>query len=144
MENSRKKFRLCVTLLAINVAFIWGNSLLPGAVSGAISQWVKEVLQTLLGLDGSETGHGLLRKIAHFTEFSCLGALLAWLFSMLKRQRLWALLCGGAVACVDEFIQCFVPDRGPAFTDVLIDTAGVLLGICLLTVGYGIYRKTVK
>lgn len=143
MEKNSKKLRICLTLLALNVAFIWGNSLLPGEISGAISLWVKRILEALLGGEHPGTGHGLLRKLAHFTEFACLGALLTWLASMYGKPFLWALAGGFLVACADETIQCFVPDRGPAFTDVLIDTAGVLLGIGVLLTGYGIYRKKV-
>ena len=143
MERSRGKLRVCVTLLALNVAFIWGNSLLPGEVSGAISQWIGRVLAAILGLENPGTGHGLLRKLAHFTEFACLGGLLTWLAAMFGKSFLLALAGGFAVACVDETIQCFVPGRGPAFTDVLIDTAGALLGICVLLVGYKLYRNKV-
>ena len=145
MERSRGKLRVCVALLALNVAFIWGNSLLPGEVSGAISQWVGRILKALFGFSSEQpdAGHGLLRKLAHFTEFACLGGLLTWLTAMFGKSFPLALAGGFAVACVDETIQCFVPGRGPAFTDVLIDTAGVLLGICVLLVGYKLYRNKV-
>ena len=145
MLRTDKRLRLCVVLLLINVLFIWGNSCLPGAASGAISRWVKNVLSFLLSGGGSdpESGHGLLRKLAHFTEFACLGALLAWLLGMLQKKLLLALPCGFLIACVDETIQRFVPDRGPAFRDVLIDTSGVLVGIGLLFLGYTICKKKI-
>ena len=127
------KKRLCLTLIILNIAFIWGNSALPGEISGAISGWLR---QLLLGAapDGPDTGHGILRKLAHFTEFACLGLLLCWLWSMLhaKKWQLWGLLCGICAAAIDETIQCFVPDRGPAIKDVGIDTLGVCLGIVII------------
>ncbi len=146
MEKTNRKIRICSALLALNILFIWGNSLLPGSVSGAISGWVRNVLAFLLPFepDGPDTGHGLLRKLAHFTEFACLGALLAWLFAMLKKPWPLALLCGFLVAGADETIQRFVPDRGPSFKDVLIDTAGALVGIGLLLAGYAISKKRAK
>ena len=148
IEKTKKRMWLCITLLIVNIVFIWGNSLLPGEISGALSRWLKELLEGLFGQgSGGEGGHGLLRKAAHFTEFSCLGALLSWLLRMI-RQRRWEYLlmplCGGfLVACVDETIQCFVPDRGPGILDVGIDTAGVLVGIFLFSVVY-FFRKKEK
>lgn len=148
MKRTNKRLFLCCMFLALNVALIWGNSLLPGDISGAISGWVRDFVVKLLGLPdlGQDTGHGLIRKLAHFTEFSCLGGLLAWLFAMLQKHRLLSLGCGFLVACADETIQRFVPGRGPSFRDVLIDTSGVITGIVLLFAGYtaikAVKRKT--
>ena len=143
MKRTKLRLALCIILTALLLVFIWGNSLLPGRISGAFSQWVKDLLSHLFGQPSGDpdTGHGLLRKIAHFTEFSCLGMSLFWLFSMLKQKFYFPLLCGFLVACMDETIQCFIPDRGPAVKDVAIDTAGVAVGIGLLMAGVAIYQK---
>lgn len=145
MIRTSKRMRLCTTLLICNILFIWGNSLLPGSISGAISGFVKDVLSYILpSLSGEGGGgHGLLRKAAHFTEFACLGALLIWLFIMLQKPRLLAVVGAFLVACSDETIQRFVPDRGPSFRDVLIDTSGAIVGMILLLVGYA-YAKRKK
>jgi len=144
MVKTKKRLILCVALIAFNVAFIWGNSMLPAQISAAISGFVRDIVSRLFGGSGGGTpafGEGILRKIAHFVEFTCLGALLCWLFSMLKKQRLLALGCGFLAACVDETIQLFVPGRGPRITDVLLDSVGVACGIALLLAGYTIYQK---
>ena len=142
MKRTDKRLRLCTALLICNLVFIWGNSLLPGEISGAFSDWVKSLLAQLLPMgpdDGS--GGGLLRKVAHFTEFTALGMLLAWLHSMLQKGKLQPFLWGILAASVDETIQCFVPDRGPGIKDVCIDSAGVLTGIILLWTGYHFVKK---
>lgn len=146
MKKTNTRLYLCIALITVNVLFIWGNSCLPGSVSGAISRWVRDVLSFILpGRPANpDSGHGLLRKLAHFTEFACLGALFTWLFGILRKPLLIALPCGFFVACMDETIQRFVPDRGPAFRDVLIDTAGVLAGIGLLLLGYTIRKRQEK
>lgn len=125
----KKRTRLCVTLIVLNLCFIWGNSMLPGEASGALSDW----LGRLLGFDGSDPsrGTGLLRKLAHFSEFASLGFLLAWL-AYLKGERGFhifalALLGGLLAACIDESIQMLTPARGPGLVDVWIDTSGVAL-----------------
>ena len=129
MIRTEKRLRLCTVLLVCNLAFIWGNSLLPGEVSGAFSDWVRGILEALLPGDGISTaGGGLLRKVAHFTEFAALGLCLAWLHGMLQKGKLRPFLWGVLAASVDETIQRFVPDRGPSVKDVCIDSAGVQIG----------------
>ena len=142
MIRTEKRIRLCAVLMAVNLAFIWGNSLLPGSVSGAFSDWVREILSRLLpwGVPGGG-GAGLLRKIAHFSEFALLGMLLRWFWGMLQKGAFPALLCGFLAACADETIQRFVPDRGPSLRDVGIDTCGVAAGILLLWLGYTVVKK---
>lgn len=143
MMTNRKHLRLCTVLLVCNVLFIWGNSLLPGSVSGAISGWVHSLIPGFGG--GGASGHGLLRKLGHFTEFCVLGTLFFWQFQMRKVPD-WAhyvlpLLGGFLVACCDETIQRFVPDRGPGIKDVGIDTLGTAAGIILITLIQYAYKR---
>lgn len=133
MINADKRLRRVYLLLILNLAVIWGNSLLPGEISGAISGFVRDLIAMILPGEGAPgQGHGLLRKLAHFTEFACLGVILGWIMNRKNRPWWIALGLGSLAACVDETIQIFVPERGPAVTDVLIDTSGVLTGILLL------------
>ena len=142
MISPDKRLRLCKVCLLCILAFIWGNSLLPGDVSAAFSDWVKSLLEALLPGGGNpREGRGLLRKIAHFTEFAALGMTLGWLGSMLQKKRHWPLLLGMAAACIDETIQRFVPGRGPSLRDVAIDSCGVLTGLVLLHLGHTYWKK---
>ncbi len=142
MIRTDKRLQLCTALLMALLAFIWGNSLMPGSVSQAISDWVKNLL---FGPPGSsleqETGSGIIRKLAHFTEFAALGMTLTWLFGMLRKNRNLPLLLGTAAACIDETIQAFVPGRSPGIRDVLIDSCGVLAGILLLHLGHTYFKR---
>lgn len=139
MIRTERRMRICITLLVLILAFIWGNSLLSAEASRQFSDWVKEILRLLFGKKGSGGGdgnNGLLRKIAHFTEFTALGMCLCWLFGMLRKHIGMALLSGLAAACVDELIQCFVPNRGPSILDVGLDTCGIIAGVLLLLTGH--------
>ena len=146
IRRTTGRMGLCICLLIMNLIFIWGNSLLPGEISGAFSGWVHMLLQGIFPDNGEMEGdHGLLRKLAHFSEFCTLGMLLSWLLAMLKEKK-WAfvipsMICGCLAACVDETIQRFVPHRGPSIKDVGIDSLGVILGISLLCLGYTIHQK---
>lgn len=75
----------------------------------------------------------ILRKCAHFCVYAALGALLL-LDSLCFAAKppvhiLRALFAAALYAASDEIHQSFVPGRGPAVTDVLLDSAGALCGI---------------
>ena len=149
MKRTGFRLRLCFALLAANLVFIWGNSAMPAEVSDAFSRWVHEILRALFPGEAGAAGegHGLLRKLAHFSEFACLGALLAWLLGMLggpgSYLPCFALPGGFLTACVDESIQLLVPGRSAGLTDVGIDTAGAAVGMCLLLLGHYLLCKSI-
>ena len=142
MIRTSRRIRLCTALLICLLVFIWGNSLMPGTVSQAISNFVQQLLsgKTIRPEEVPE-GSGILRKLAHFTEFAALGMLLCWLAGMLRRGWKPALLSGAAVACIDETIQAFVPGRAPRLLDVCIDSLGVVTGIVLILLWHTYLKK---
>lgn len=95
--------------------------------------------------DGIERG---VRKVAHAFVFSCLGFLLYAFVSTypLKpgEKRTVALGAGVLFAVLDEIHQFFVPGRSPRVVDVLIDTAGILLGMFLFVAVLNLYPKKSK
>ena len=130
-----KKIRhlpMYVCLVVLTLAFIWGNSLVPGDVSGEISGGIFEMVAGLFVLFGDK-GQLVLRKLAHLSEFTALGFFLTGLWRNLKRrERLTPpLLLGLAAACLDETIQIFSPGRGSSLIDVWIDFGGVYIGFLL-------------
>ena len=124
---------LLTGLVLCNLALIWGNSLMTGTDSGAMSSGVLQWLGQFLPWIATETGHHFLRKAAHFSEF-CLLGLLTGGRRLASGKALAPSVAGfGLVsACIDETIQIFVPDRGSSLIDVWIDTAGFVTGLCLL------------
>ena len=141
MKKTKIRLIISIALLVTWLAFIWGNSITPGNVSGEMSGWVSQLIGKLLPFlsPESEHGHWLVRKIAHFSEFALLGVLFRWLFAMLAQRKslrfLLPLGCGMVCAVIDEFIQLFSPGRVCSFVDMCIDWSGVLTGITLLMLG---------
>ena len=138
----KKRKALCCVLIVLNLALIWGNSTLPGGVSMELSDGFLALLsQGLPAL--AVIGSILIRKLAHFSEFACLGLLLGWLLSPEGGFRGFAApaLLGTLAACVDETIQRFVPGRESSLIDVWIDIFGVCAGILLLRLGYRCIRR---
>ena len=147
MIRKDRKILLCRVLLVLNLALIWGNSLLSGADSGQMSGGIMAFVMELLRIpeSASETVHLLIRKLAHLTEFACLSALICWHLRLVKEKRvhqaLLAVLLAMAAALVDETIQLYTPDRGPSLLDVWIDTMGAVLGMTAVQLGYHLKKK---
>ncbi len=145
---NRRKIYIWSLLIVITLCFIWGNSLLPAEQSGQISAAVQEIVERIVGVffpDYSarmeESGDGLLRKLAHFTEFLILGIeLTVLLVRILKRSAALPPLGGLLAALTDETLQLFSEGRASLVTDVWIDFGGVLTGF-LLTLLFTYRRK---
>ena len=107
-------FRVIFTIaLVACIAFIFHNSLEAGALSSARSQ-------------------AIIRKLAHFAEFTLEGFLLMLCLRVYTarfvRHISWPLLGGMSTALMDETIQRFIPGRSSQVTDVWIDMGGVVFG----------------
>ena len=81
----------------------------------------------------------VVRKCAHFSEYTLLGFLMRLCFeswfgaAARKRGRLaiFSTLAGAEYACTDELHQLLIDGRSGQWTDVLIDSLGVTLGVLL-------------
>ena len=136
------KKRVLTILIAANLALIWGNSLLPGVSSEAVSGGVLAFLGRFLPMLLTEAGHTFLRKAAHFSEFALLGLLFGGRHRLVKGDTPVHLMGFGlAVACIDETIQIFTPDRASSLIDVWIDASGFALGLLLIVIFYTISNK---
>ena len=142
MRKAGFRILLCRILVVLNLALIWGNSLLSGAESSQMSSGIMAFVMELLRIPAgfSDSLHLVIRKLAHLTEFACLGVLISWHLKLVKEKRVYqifvAVLIAMAVGLVDETIQLFTPDRGPSLVDVWIDTLGAVLGITAVQMGY--------
>jgi len=103
--------------------------MLSRETSGAISQFVANILGG--GSGSGEQEHYFVRKMAHFVEFTMLGAVSCLFFdssiSNARRRYTVVALVGVSVPIIDETIQIF-SKRGPAIADALIDMAGYAFG----------------
>ena len=145
MRRSKLRLWLCATLALLNVAFIWGNSLLNGEASGdfsgGFSAWIGQFIPFLS--PDSPNGHFLIRKTAHFSIFFLLGIWLGWLMGMLQERKVFlrALVLAACVATIDESIQRFIPARYGCFSDMLLDSCGAAAGISFLLFGHTLWQK---
>lgn len=78
----------------------------------------------------------VIRKLAHFSIYTIAGIALMLFVSTFnienKNKILICVLMGFIYACSDEFHQTFIPGRTAYFSDVLIDTFGILFGSSII------------
>ena len=136
------KKRILSILILLNLALIWGNSMLTGLSSEAVSGGILALLGRFLPVLLTEAGHTLLRKAAHFSEFALLGLLYCGRHRLVKGEAPVHLRGFGlAVACIDETIQIFTPGRASSLIDVWIDASGFALGLLLIVIFHTITNK---
>jgi VanZ family protein len=84
-----------------------------------------------------ELMHGVIRKMAHLTEYFILGIFLmhglrgqdrGWKL----RWAVWAIIIAAGYASFDEFHQSFVPSRTASTWDALLDTTGASVAQAVL------------
>lgn len=145
-------------LLIAYILFIFSNSLTPADESSAESGFVLRLVHQAIhavGLTAPWLTEHIIRKCAHFGEYTVLGILLFQSMNHLgvgaaARRQLHMLLIF-FVPFVDETLQLFTEGRSGQISDVWLDMSGVITGtilylcICLLVTGKaerGRRRKT--
>ena len=130
-------------LSVLTAAMIFSFSADTAKESSQISSEITDKVLSSVGIDKETTPPAeyektksktefSIRKLAHFAEYCLLGFFLCIFFRTFDRVFWLTLLfsLGVAVpyAALDEWHQSFVPGRGPGVKDVLIDSAGALVG----------------
>lgn len=113
-------------------------------LSGTLSYEIVDTWDRLTGVE--ETEQSILeraakidhpvRKTAHMTEYAVLAMLVTgmfWAYGVrLRKNSLYTILVCFLYAGTDEFHQLFIQGRAGRFSDVLIDTAGAVIGILII------------
>ena len=133
MKGKKSRAVIIYIITAATLCFIWTHSLMPESVSSEESQGVLRFLEPLLELfvgQGNVTNH-LVRKLAHFAEFSALGfelyLIFAVHFSDFWKRLVLSLNLGLLAALIDETLQLF-SRRGALVGDIWLDFSGVAAG----------------
>lgn len=147
-----RKKHLYTILTLIIMLFIFSQSALPHILSDKESGFITSILLRVIKVD-KDTLTFIIRKTAHFLEYTLLG------FSLMLTVRAWqedssddqpnqthpdsraesrrwqniliAWGIGTFYAVSDELHQILVPGRSCQARDVLIDSAGVAMGILI-------------
>ena len=140
----KHKKRIAITFLIVAAGCVLGMfyfSNQNGDTSHGLSYDIVLHILKWLSIDPDETITAMdlcdfvVRKIAHFTEYTVLGIGLCGLMRVLVK-RYWgiaAIVLGAVLASLDEFHQLFIPGRSAMVSDVVIDTCGVVVGSIIFT-----------
>ncbi len=148
---------ILIILLIITFFYIFNFSSQDSEKSGNLSRTitvsVTKNIKKIQELDYNKkndvlnTIEKVIRKLAHFSEYTFLGILLMSLMSTYNLKQInkfvLSIGIGFLYACSDEFHQLFVPGRTAKFTDVLIDTSGVIAGSILIFIAILIIKKII-
>lgn len=148
MKSTRSIDKITVLLLILNIfwmSVIFCFSSQPAQESSQVSGFVKDFIDNVVRVlfkgnmpgifaDNQMLLEHLVRKLGHVTEYMILGILTCSFLRRLtpRKVALIALAICILYASSDEFHQMFVNGRGPAVTDVLLDSAAAAAGICII------------
>ncbi len=142
MKTNILRIILIVMLLG-TFYIIFGFSSQNGEESSGVSRKVTEIIaEKILRLSDNEKEEamdrmeGVIRKIAHFSIYTLVGLLLMGVLSTYnidEMKKIYITMVIGIIyATSDEIHQSFIPGRSAKLTDVMIDTMGVAVGMCLI------------
>ncbi len=145
-NKSKTKLHIFTFLTILWIAVIFSFSLQSGdessKLSGGIVSWLVSLVFSpdFANVELLET---IVRKMAHFTEYTILGVLLSFTTGETKCRKsiLIPWLLGVCVACCDETIQLFSDGRAGRIADVILDAAGVFVGVFVCSKIQRIFNK---
>lgn len=170
MRSGKRRLLLYIpVLLWMGVIFMFSadNGSVSSMHSGRVSYMVASAVDTVLRLNMSDIEKSgfskglsfIVRKTAHFSEYFILGLLLYVVISVnygrsldymdedrsflriIRLRYFLPVIIVFGYAGTDELHQYFVPDRCSSFRDVLIDTAGGLAAILIISLIRYIRRR---
>lgn len=140
-----------ITIFVTIFGFSNQNAETSSGLSRKVTNFVVEIIPSIKNMPEKEKEQAeyriekVIRKIAHYSIYTLVGILLMALMSTYKIKELdriaISMIIGVIYAATDEIHQAFVPGRGPLVTDVILDSIGVLTGICIVLLVYKIICK---
>lgn len=141
---------VCLLVLLYIVIFLLSSDVAEDSSvkSSAVTEWLLEIWNFFRKSDGTPMTEivadlfplepeKIVRKLAHFSEYFCVGLLSYSLVLLWWKGKHWSgrVLIGMQLllsASLDEIHQYFVPGRHAAVKDVLIDCVGGITGMVII------------
>ena len=127
--------KICIVLIIAWMICVFLFSNQNGTGSSGLSLKVAKLLFN--SDDVALKMEGFIRKAAHMTEYA-IGAILFYGYCLTypkmqpKKRIIFSELCVALYAVTDELHQLFIPGRNGNLIDVLIDSAGGVIGIGII------------
>lgn len=155
MKKGRKKYIVYLVLTLLIIMTIFAFSSQPAAVSYKVSsgatQQFNNVVNKVVELDAWRSIRTFIwrnnRKIAHIFLYMCLGWCAFQTTNLFVKRKVYlkyifALCFSLLIAIGDEIHQSFVPGRDASFSDVMIDSIGIVFSLFIAAIiGFVRYKK---
>lgn len=126
-----KNKKLNIILVIIWMMFIFIMSSFNSNESSNQSNFIVNILSNIFNISNIEILSFIVRKLAHYTEYTILGILVYNLIYSYNKKIYISIIICIIYATSDEIHQLFIPGRSCQIKDIMIDTFGSLTGIYL-------------
>ena len=111
--------------------FIFVMSSFDATSSSNQSNFIVDIITSIINIKDIELLSLIIRKLAHFIEYFILGILVINFITRYDKKIIIAILLCIIYATSDEIHQIFVPGRSCQIIDIMIDSLGSIMGIYL-------------
>ena len=111
--------------------FIFVMSSFDATSSSNQSNFIVDIITSIINIKDIGLLSLIIRKLAHFIEYFILGILVINFITRYDKKIIIAILLCIIYATSDEIHQIFVPGRSCQITDIMIDSLGSIMGIYL-------------
>lgn len=120
------KNKISLLLVILWMIFIFVMSSFDATSSSNQSNFIVDIITSIINIKDTELLSLIIRKLAHFIEYFILGILVINFITRYDKKIIIAILLCIIYATSDEIHQIFVPGRSCQITDIMIDSLGLL------------------
>lgn len=125
------KNKISLLLVILWMIFIFVMSSFDATSSSNQSNFIVDIITSIINIKDIGLLSLIIRKLAHFTEYFILGILVINFIIRYDKKIIIAILLCIIYATSDEIHQIFVPGRSFQIIDIMIDSLGSIMGIYL-------------
>lgn len=125
------KNKISLLLVILWMIFIFVMSSFDANSSSNQSNFIVDIITSIINIKDIELLSLIIRKLAHFIEYFILGILVINFITRYDKKIIIAILLCIIYATSDEIHQIFVPGRSCQIIDIMIDSSGSIMGIYL-------------
>lgn len=125
------KNKISLLLVILWMIFIFVMSSFDATSSSNQSNFIVDIITSIINIKDIGLLSLIIRKLAHFIEYFILGILVINFITRYDKRIIIAILLCIIYATSDEIHQIFVPGRSCQIIDIMIDSLGSIMGIYL-------------
>lgn len=125
------KNKISLLLVILWMIFIFVMSSFDATSSSNQSNFIVDIITSIINIKNIGLLSLIIRKLAHFIEYFILGILVINFITRYDKKIIIAILLCIIYATSDEIHQIFVPGRSCQIIDIMIDSLGSIMGIYL-------------